>query len=652
MTLQSFGHPLHTLNNGVVGFAENIRSTPQVSMNISVHVENGLAKIITTRTFENHEEVPIEAILTAPVSFQAVLTRLSAKIDGRELTAKAQSRDGARAAFEDAIDRGKLAILHEEPLRGLHIISIAPLAPKQKVEVVTVHMMSLANVGNTSTLHIPTTVGELYGASPLLPVDDVVVGDNALRIAKLQVDSASGEAFLNGALVNDTPLDIDLTRQIIITFPQAEYGRLQGYDAYGRRLSVTLQREETSALALNLAVLFDRSGSTSAHIGDKGSTVWSSMRDGLKKSLLDLQEADAISLWQFDSDCQRIGSANGAHSSALVEGIGSPAGGTELGSALEQLNKNASVKDILILTDGQTWAAEAQAIAAMGYRISAVLVGEGSFDGVIGQLAFMTGGEIFPANGSDVGPAISSALRSLRSVSAAAEGALTDGKPDILKTKRSGLSISINWDRQPSSEPSDDIGRYVAALALPLIAEEHATEFAAAHNLCTHLTSLLLVDEEGKTIEGVPEQRKIELAHSAQSVAYYAPAIEMFSIRQSVAERKDVIMSCSYSPIISSTIDWNNLANQLLIGDVTGLDAAQIDLVYDLAGVQEIRDLAIKLGLDSIVVVIGLLAKCDAGKTAERIARKILTQASSDDLKEPLEIVRNAYDRLCAQANF
>lgn len=128
--------------------------------------------------------------------------------------------------------------------------------------------------------------------------------------------------------------------------------------------------------------------------------------------------------------------------------------------------------------------------------------------------------------------------------------------------------------------------------------------------------------------------------------------MEMFSIRQSVVEKRIAHMSYSYSPIISSPIDWNNFANQLLIGDVTGLSADQTDLVYDLAGVQEIHDLAIKLGLDSIVVVIGLLAKCDTGKTAERIARKILTQALSEDLTEPLEIVRNAYDRLCAQANF
>ncbi len=653
MSLQSFGHPLHTLNNGVVGFADGKRFTPLVSMNISVSVNEGLAKVIISRSFENHEQVPIEAILTAPTSFQAVLTGLHAKINGRELTAKAQSRDNARASYEDAIDRGKLAILHEEPLRGLHIVSIAPLAPKQKVEVIAEYITALANIDGTPTLHIPTTVGELYGSSPLLPVDDVVAGPNALMTAKLLVDQASGEAFIYGALMGEKPQDIDLTKNIILTLPKAHYGCSTGYDAFGRPVSVKLAQEEKSTLPLNLIVLFDRSGSTHAKIEEAGVTVWSAMRDGLKKSLQDLTEQDAISIWQFDDNCQKIGAANGSKSSALVNGVEAPGGGTELGRAISHLKNNSDGKDILVLTDGHTWAAEAQAIAAMGYRISAVLVGEDSFEGVIGQLAFMTGGEIFPANGGDVASAITSALQSFRNNSAATVGVIKGNAPLSLQTKRSAIAISINWADEAGSGACNDIGKYAAALALPLIESDQAAEFATAHNLCTHLTSLLMIDEDGVSIEGVPEQRKVEVARRiAPTACYYAPdmssSMSMSIMQEPLYQQKLARPRSLFMRLDDYSFDWDRLANQLLVGDVTGLDDEQKDLVQRLAAEQEIRDLADKLGLDPLIVAIGLLAKSDSGKTAERVARKILAQASIQDLQSPLRIAQQSYFRMCA----
>ena len=96
------------------------------------------------------------------------------------------------------------------------------------------------------------------------------------------------------------------------------------------------------------------------------------------------------------------------------------------------------------------------------------------------------------------------------------------------------------------------------------------------------------------------------------------------------------------------SFDWDHLANQLLVGDVTGLDDEQKDLVQRLASEQEIRDLADKLGLDPLIVAIGLLAKSDSGKTAERVARKILAQASIQDLLAPLRIAQQSYFRMSA----
>ena len=48
-----------------------------------------------TQRITYREDVPIEAILTMPVGFDAVVTGLSATIDGRKLIAKAKIQNAA-----------------------------------------------------------------------------------------------------------------------------------------------------------------------------------------------------------------------------------------------------------------------------------------------------------------------------------------------------------------------------------------------------------------------------------------------------------------------------------------------------------------------------------------------------------------------------
>ena len=53
---------------------------------------------------------------------------------------------------------------------------------------------------------------------------------------------------------------------------------------------------------------------------------------------------------------------------------------------------------------------------------------------------------------------------------------------------------------------------YTSSLALPLLDEPRATNLAVKHGLCSHLISLVLVDEEGRALDGLPEMRKVPLA--------------------------------------------------------------------------------------------------------------------------------------------
>jgi hypothetical protein len=111
------------------------RPIPLVATRLNVDLNHGLATVSATRIFKNTEETSIEATITFPVPVHAVLFSLTARIAGRVLKARAQRKSQARDDYEDAIERGKTAVLHEEVLRGVHMLSIGHLPPGAEVEV-------------------------------------------------------------------------------------------------------------------------------------------------------------------------------------------------------------------------------------------------------------------------------------------------------------------------------------------------------------------------------------------------------------------------------------------------------------------------------------------------------------------------------------
>jgi hypothetical protein len=629
-------------------------------MRIAIEITRGLAIVTTMRSFRNDEAVPIEAVLTFPVPFDAVMTGLRAVIDGRTLTAKAQAKTEARKTYEDALDRGKTAVLHEEALRGVHVLSVGQLAPAASVDVIAETVMPLSMIDGVPVLRIPTTVGQVYGASPLLPADDLITGNNALGSAELSIRVDSGSPSLHSApLTGELATTVPLDRAIEISVPGARMGASEGYDAKGRRVHVSLSSAPRGEGKFDASILFDRSGSTghcvSGHSARRAewTTVWDAMKLGLAEELRKLLPRDRVSLWQFDSSCQLLGSAEGAEAARLLPRLGAPSGGTELGAAIETVVAAGS-QDILVLTDGQTWASEVHSAASRGCRISAVLVGPGSLNAMIGHLASITGGEIFYALDSDVGPAVRSAIASMRSPAAPLAGSASQGAPTAVSVVRGGVRLEATWEMTPTGHPVDAIGRYSASLAVPLLDEEQAADLAAEHGLCSHLTSLVLVDEDGGAIDGVPELRKIPLALPAgERVAYDMDprkclralgaskmaaydrdefAAELYErdsrpVGRALQASMKLDLSALSESNVASKIDWDRLANALLAGDLSRLTDWQREAVLRLARSKPIVDLASAMGLDPVQVAIALLADTAQSRTAQRLTRRALRDA-------------------------
>ena len=190
---------------------------PLVSTTYDINIIGGLADVVAKRTFRNSETTTIEATLTFPLPVHAVLYSLEARIGSRVVKGVAQARAAARETYELAVERGKTAVLHEELLKGVHMLSVAHVAPGTEIEVTARFALALSWIGGRALLRIPTTVGDVYGNSGLPDSDELLHG-GTMQAAEIKITSDTGTpVLLGGTLVNgaariwlDAPINVDV----------------------------------------------------------------------------------------------------------------------------------------------------------------------------------------------------------------------------------------------------------------------------------------------------------------------------------------------------------------------------------------------------------------------------------------------------------
>jgi hypothetical protein len=663
--------PLHAFIAG--GFvAGTPRPVPLVATRFDVLIDGGLAVVTTSRTFRNAESESIEATITFPVPVHATLFALKARIGERVLDARAKRKDAARADYEGALERGKTAVLHEEVLRGVHMLSVGHVAPGAEIEVQLSFAVALTNLNGRGTLRIPLTVGDIYGRSGLPDSDDLAHG-GTLPLADLAVECRGGSAALIGGALEggrakialDAPIDLE----VIGWTPHDLIGRA----ADGR--AVTLRIEPTAAgeASLDVAILLDHSGSMQeACAGDRpGLTKHQVAVDALRRLARTVEKSDMVDLWEFDDAVTFVGSTRAgekrqADLGTLVRALSGPHGGTEIGDSLDRVLTRSKACDVLLITDGKSHALDVQALAQHGRRISVILVGEDSLEANVGHLAALTGGEIFVAAGVDLVAALDGAVRSLKIPHQAP--APIDGAPQCVVVRRGGMTISARW--QPADTTTGDaltlraVAAMAASRALPAMATENAAQLAEAEGLVTHLTSLVLIDEAATQEASIPATRKVALPtprtaampvmaapammrersmHSERSVAPQTPPLakgparssgllnRLWSFEEFVEAWDDEAAASKPQRDrldgggLADAIDWDQAPHRLQAGDLADLDPAVARAIRDLAARAEVIELARKLALDPLVLVIGLLARmqADRNRSAARIARAI-----------------------------
>ncbi len=333
--------------------------------------------------------------------------------------------------------------------------------------VETVWSKPLSCHGEAPSLRIPTTVGEVYGRSRLDPADDFLVGGVPVPAASLRIELARGLAHLRGGTLLNGASMMALDRPVDLAFTGLDAAPVTGSLADERAVTIAFAPAATAG-DLTLAILVDRSGSTGAPIesGDRGGrSVLDASRLALRDALEAANPGDRFVLWQFKNTVQRLGEGNRREALALLDRIGTPAGGTEIGLAVAQAATEASVTDILVVTDGKGFALPVHDLATCGKRVSAVLVGEDSREAMIGHLCALTGGQIVVACGSNAAEAVTATFRAARHEPSSRPGRHLDAIPASFVEMRRGTRIAVEVSGALSeAAPSlDPVGAYAAA---------------------------------------------------------------------------------------------------------------------------------------------------------------------------------------------
>jgi hypothetical protein len=575
----------------------------------------------------------------------------------------------------------------------VHMLSVGHIRPGGEIAVSSTWTAPLSFLDGTPRLRVPTTVGEIFGRSPLIESDDLVAGGH-VHGATVTVACQDGRATLLGAGASpDGTWTVSLNAPIEIVVSGWAPRSLEGVAADGRRVTLAVEPVPGSDNKLDVDLLCDRSGSMEERAqGDDES--WGSKFAVAKAGLVavartHLRADDHVHAWEFSSDCRDLGDAKGpAAIERLFTGLRGPSGGTELGLAFDRLLAGKGAGNVIVITDGKTWAFDPQRYANAGMRLTAILIGEDALEGGVAHLAGMTGGQVFVAAGAEADLAIAAAFAAAREPVAPRQQIM--GRPTEVIALRRGARLVATWSNAVSTEASTD-ERYVAAtaamLAIPLMPAEHAAALAAAEGIVCHLTSLVLVDDAGERQEGLPATRKVALSLprtaaplaagavaasavaaapvSSRAMAPVAAAPAQFSDARftrsqsmggmqgraastlppegSVPPQEEILeramrritgKAAALPPDVTAVglerlagrIDWDADPERLRVGDLSLLAPDVADMIRRAARLPRIVEAATAAGIDPVVFVVAILARVDGrtNRSAGRIARAAL----------------------------
>ena len=142
----------------------------------AIEVHGLIVRTRVSMTFENPGDYWTEAIYVYPLPEDAVVDRLRMTVGERIIEGRIDSRDAARAAYEDALEGGRQASLVEQELHNIFTTAVANIGPGESITVAIEYQEVVDFDSGEFRLRFPMVVGPRY-----IP-DSGIQGGEELRV--------------------------------------------------------------------------------------------------------------------------------------------------------------------------------------------------------------------------------------------------------------------------------------------------------------------------------------------------------------------------------------------------------------------------------------------------------------------------------------
>uniref|UniRef100_A0A8C2ZSE6 von Willebrand factor A domain-containing protein 5A-like n=1 Tax=Cyclopterus lumpus TaxID=8103 RepID=A0A8C2ZSE6_CYCLU len=103
----------------------NKEPVPLKSVEVELEVRDHVATVVSTLSYENKEDKPLEAVFVFPLPGDAAVCHFSAQIGQMQIVAEVKEKQEAREEYDDALSSGQQAFLLEESEQSPDIFSLS-----------------------------------------------------------------------------------------------------------------------------------------------------------------------------------------------------------------------------------------------------------------------------------------------------------------------------------------------------------------------------------------------------------------------------------------------------------------------------------------------------------------------------------------------
>ncbi len=392
------------------------------SVNVKAEIENLLCEVTIKQIYRNLEKVNIEAVYTFPLPLGAVLLDLTIKTETKELKGVVVEKKEAEDRYEDAITDGNTVIMLEQIDPGLYTMNVGNLQPEETIEISITYAELFKWRDNSVRFFLPTTIAPRYGDPGSVGIRSHQMPEHDLMVENPFTISLSILGTLSHASIKSPSHKIVLEKQDEKTVVSLKKGQaLMDRDFI---LNLSMETDEKSFAHLEpdgdghivLASFYPRFPTMTDPAprcitiivdcsGSMGGDSIAQARKALCEILELLRPQDTFNVIRFGSAYQmifpapvRANTSNLKEAKNLLEILDADMGGTKIGeavaAAIKMKTPAKTMKDALLITDGEVW--DWEKVTAMagrsGFRFFTVGVGSTVSEAFVQKLADATNG--------------------------------------------------------------------------------------------------------------------------------------------------------------------------------------------------------------------------------------------------------------------